>query len=198
MNKSELRKHFRHARQSLSTKQQALAEKHLSLQIQHKTLFKNARNIAFYMANDGEISLQAIFNIARKNQKKCYLPCIEKTNIQPEMLFRKVPKKINYDKNFVRNIYGITQPEKKQHKISEKKLDIIFLPLVAFDKNGNRLGMGGGFYDRSLAFKRFSKKKSKPYLIGCAHSIQKSYQLLSDPWDIPLDAILTEKTFIQF
>lgn len=67
-----------------------------------------------------------------------------------------------------------------------------FLPLVAFDAKGRRLGMGGGFYDRAFAFKN-KYKRLGPMLIGLAHSIQEVESLDVEHWDIPLDAIVTEK-----
>jgi 5-formyltetrahydrofolate cyclo-ligase len=71
----------------------------------------------------------------------------------------------------------------------------MLLPLVAFDKNGNRIGMGGGFYDHTLAYLNIRKVWRKPKLIGLAHELQKVKQLQSNPWDIPLDGVVTEKEF---
>ena len=72
-------------------------------------------------------------------------------------------------------------------------MDLLFLPLVAFDTHGNRMGMGGGFYDRSLAFLQQKNGLKKPVLAGLAHEIQKVEQLLTQNWDIPLDFVITEK-----
>ena len=68
---------------------------------------------------------------------------------------------------------------------------MIGLPLVAFDERGNRLGMGGGFYDRTLAFSR--RPGQKPVLIGCAYAFQEIRMLPAESWDIPLQFIATEK-----
>src|SRR5690606_40461575 len=67
------------------------------------------------------------------------------------------------------------------------------LPLVAFDARGNRLGMGGGFYDRTFA--RAPRARTlRPRLVGLAHHFQQVASLPAEPWDIPLDAIATDAT----
>jgi 5-formyltetrahydrofolate cyclo-ligase len=74
-------------------------------------------------------------------------------------------------------------------------MDLILLPLVAFDEKGNRMGMGGGFYDRSLA--NIQQQNQRTQLIGLAHEIQKTDQLVVQSWDIPLHAIATEDRLYQ-
>jgi 5-formyltetrahydrofolate cyclo-ligase len=71
------------------------------------------------------------------------------------------------------------------------------MPLVGFDKAGNRLGMGGGFYDRSFAFKQ-KRHSCQPKLIGLAHSIQQVDNLSVQGWDIPVDNIVTELGVSRF
>ena len=93
------------------------------------------------------------------------------------------------------------QPNKKQAEKNPKRLDLVFMPLVAFDKNSNRLGMGGGFYDRCFAFRNTTQQdniRTRPLLIGCAHALQEMSSLKPEKWDVPLDGILTEKYFLRF
>ena len=78
-----------------------------------------------------------------------------------------------------------------KRRVHIHKLDIVVTPLLAFDQNGARLGMGGGFYDRTFAFKRFSKHLNKPKLWAIALEIQ-HYSLKPMPWDVYLDGIVTE------
>ena len=66
------------------------------------------------------------------------------------------------------------------------------MPLVGFDEAGYRLGMGGGFYDASLAYLRRRKTWRKPYLVGVGYECQRIARVPRDPWDVPLDAVLTE------
>jgi 5-formyltetrahydrofolate cyclo-ligase len=67
------------------------------------------------------------------------------------------------------------------------------LPLVGFDASGNRMGMGGGYYDRTFSFKSLKKGLRGPTLIGLAHEIQRVEELPVESWDIPLTAIVTDQ-----
>jgi 5-formyltetrahydrofolate cyclo-ligase len=75
---------------------------------------------------------------------------------------------------------------------------VLFVPLVAFDAQGNRLGMGGGYYDSSLAYLRMRRTFRKPKLIGVAYDFQRVAALPCEPWDVPLDAVLTDRALYQF
>ena len=94
------------------------------------------------------------------------------------------------------NRFGIFEPCLKQAKISPPwSLDLILMPLVGFDRSGNRLGMGGGVYDRTLAFMAKNNKPS-PQLVGLAYSFQEIAQISPQKWDIPVSRIITEKEII--
>jgi 5-formyltetrahydrofolate cyclo-ligase len=92
-----------------------------------------------------------------------------------------------------RNHLNIPEPH---HRPAQRRragqLDLILMPLVGFDEHGNRLGMGGGFYDRSLAFRRTRRHWRKPLLIGVAFELQRCPPLPTAAWDVPLDGIVTE------
>ena len=100
------------------------------------------------------------------------------------------------------NQYGISEPKLDVTAIKQvDNIDIMFTPLVAFDNKGNRLGMGGGFYDRTLArwHKEFQTNKStKPYPIGLAHDCQHLPEIPSELWDIPLPEIITPNQHYKF
>lgn len=72
--------------------------------------------------------------------------------------------------------------------------DVVLAPLVAFDHHGHRLGQGGGFYDRALA----ARSGHTPVVIGIAHSFQQVDSVPTESWDIPLDAVVTEESTIEF
>jgi 5-formyltetrahydrofolate cyclo-ligase len=94
------------------------------------------------------------------------------------------------------NRFGIAEPRRnraRQRKIWA--LDLILLPLVGFDRHGGRLGMGGGFYDRSLAYRKMRKNWHKPTLLGLAHECQQVDRLAMASWDVPLQATVTDKTW---
>ncbi|GAL27902.1 5-formyltetrahydrofolate cyclo-ligase [Vibrio variabilis] len=90
----------------------------------------------------------------------------------------------------VYNQYKILEPRlDKQMICPVADLDIIFTPLVAFDEQGQRLGMGGGYYDRTLA--PWESKSTGPIAIGLAHDCQQVSALPTESWDIPLSTIMT-------
>ncbi len=94
------------------------------------------------------------------------------------------------------NRFRIQEPRanrKQQRKVWA--LDLVLLPLVGFDNAGGRLGMGGGFYDRSLAYLSLRKKWHKPTLLGLAHECQKVDQLTLASWDVPLHATITDQAW---
>lgn len=93
----------------------------------------------------------------------------------------------------IENQYGIGEPDiKKQTHIDAEKLDLVLMPLVAFDENGNRVGRGAGFYDRTFSFKIGSKRKT-PLLVGLAYEFQKINVITAADWDVALDLVVTEQ-----
>jgi 5-formyltetrahydrofolate cyclo-ligase len=97
----------------------------------------------------------------------------------------------------VKNKYNIDEPELACHNVvPTSTIDVILMPLVGFDSKGNRLGMGGGYYDRTLAFTQLTQQK--PILIGIAHDEQEVETLPFEPWDIPVDIIVTPKRILTF
>ena len=101
------------------------------------------------------------------------------------------------DSRMCLNRFGIEEVDAlPNHAIKVSEIDLVLLPLVAFDKTGNRLGMGGGFYDATFA--HLKSKKTKPLFIGLAYQSQLVEDLPSDPWDLPLDGVCTEESFYRF
>ena len=100
---------------------------------------------------------------------------------------------INSNTSFKKNKFGIDEPIiKNQKPISPDQLDLILMPLVAFDQNGNRLGRGAGFYDRALQFAKNKLHDQRPILIGLAYEFQKVDHLIPESWDIKMDLVVTE------
>ena len=186
------RQTLRQRRRALSTRQQQRASTALSQHLGQLQKFQQARRIAYYLANDGEISPHfAIANVEQRGQHT-YLPVLH-----PLKYNRLYFTSHRHQPRLRRNRFGIFEPRLGQNPVAAVwTLDIILLPLVAFDRCGNRLGMGGGFYDRSLARITESKMK-RPLLIGLAHHCQEVAQLQSQNWDIPLDIIATDKELIH-
>ncbi len=188
LRKQELRRELRDRRNQLSTAQQRLASTGLDIQLRQQTALRKARSIAFYMASDGEISPRpSLLRLARQG-RQCFLPCLARKELQ----FRRYRP----GQTLKRNRFNI--PEPPAHRALQRsphRLDVILLPLVGFDAKGNRLGMGGGYYDRTLAKLR---EHNRPLLIGLAHECQRMKELPVQSWDIPLDAIATDKGFYWF
>ncbi len=89
--------------------------------------------------------------------------------------------------------FGIPEPA-DGHPRPLSNHDVVLAPLVAFDASGHRLGQGGGFYDRAMA----SRAGSRPVMIGIAHAFQQVESVPVEPWDVPLDAVVTEESVIEF
>ncbi|MDT8453299.1 MAG: 5-formyltetrahydrofolate cyclo-ligase, partial [Gammaproteobacteria bacterium] len=157
-----LRLQKREQRRTLSPEQQRRHAERVSAQLVTRPAFTNAEHIAAYLANDGEINPAEIIEQAWRLDKKVYLPVLSEPGNR--LLF--APFEPN--SSMCCNQFGIDEPDcPPEHRLKAEQMDLILLPLVAFDTRGNRLGMGGGFYDRSLADIR--QHDSRTQLFGLAH-----------------------------
>ena len=180
-----LRRHYRHLRRTLSPEEQELAAHNLLTTCLRYPAFLQATIVAFYQANDGEIATHALIDYCWQQAKTVLLPVIDP--LQPEQL---VFIEYRPDSPLTTNKYGITEPLYDPEKqVALHAIDIIFTPLVAFDASGNRLGMGGGYYDRTLA--QLDNHNTTNKIIGLAHDIQQVDKLPTQSWDIPLQGIIT-------
>jgi 5-formyltetrahydrofolate cyclo-ligase len=187
--RAQIRKSVREMRNNLSKKQQLLAAQSLKMNFiqQLKANKPNKKeHIAIYLVNDGELDTSLLINELWNLNHDVYLPIIHPFN-GANLLFQR------YEKNspMKANRYGILEPKLNCSEICPlPALDYLLMPLVAFDKQGNRLGMGGGFYDRTLA-RLHEQDWQKPQLIGLAHECQKVETLPIESWDVPLKTIIT-------
>lgn len=100
------------------------------------------------------------------------------------------------DGDLHRNRFGILEPDHRYgDRASVRSLDVVLLPLVAVDRRGWRIGSGAGFYDRALQHLRADRRWRRPKLIGIAYDFQIVERIDAQPWDVPLDAIVTEHGF---
>lgn len=184
-----LRQQMRSRRHSLTPHQQQHASTALLQQWQQSR--GHCRHLALYWPSDGEIDPRPVAEYAWRMGFKVYLPVLHPW--RPRQLWF-IP--FTPDTRLQKNRFGIPEPVgRKCRPIKLQQLDRVLLPLVAFDRRGGRLGMGGGFYDATFAFKRTGK--SRPRLIGVAHSFQEVNELPLEPWDVPLDAVITEQEWID-
>jgi len=182
-----LRERLRTKRSQLSDKAQILAEHALIKHMGANPVLLNARKVASYMPLNGEISPRSLEQALPK--ATIHYPCITNYN-RREMRFYTASPQIR------RNAFGINEPIAIGTPIPAAYFDVILVPLVAFDRQGNRLGMGAGFYDRALSLRLNTKRCQRPRLIGLAHHFQEVKSLTVQSWDVPLDAILTDFEFI--
>lgn len=182
---------MRQRRRSLTDEEQASAAISLTKKIFQFRGFAGTRRIGAYLASDGEIDpLPAILEWSRRGQK-CFLPLLFPGQ-KPRLRFAG----FSIESRMHLNRFGILEPCVSQRAcLDPSELDWIFLPLVAFDPLGHRLGMGGGYYDASLAALRSRTHWRKPRLVGLAHEFQRIDYLAVDEWDVPLHGILTNEHF---
>ena len=191
LSRPALRRQLRQARRQLSPTQQRLAARDLYRQLAQHPVFRRARHIAFYLPNDGEIDPRPLMLEAQRRGKATYLPVL---NAWPRT--RMVFQRLMPNERLAPNRFGIAEPAlrpNRQRRIWT--LDLVLMPLVGFDEDGGRLGMGGGFYDRSLAYRGRRKNGHKPTLLGLAHECQKVDRLPLEPWDVSLQATVTDQSW---
>lgn len=180
--RNQLRQQIRKTRANLTALQQQQAEDSITQQALAFIEERNAQHIALYVSFDGEISTEKLIKTLWAQDKHVYLPVLHPFNPNHLLFLRYLP-----DTPMVKNKFGIWEPKlNMQNVLPLDELDILFTPLVAFDKQGNRLGMGGGFYDRTLQ----NWRNSSFIPVGLAHQCQQVEQLLTEAWDVPLHQIL--------
>ncbi|MDA7747214.1 5-formyltetrahydrofolate cyclo-ligase [Psychromonas sp.] len=198
--RNAIRQQIRTARQSLSSEKQQQASAILLKSLKnHPSLLKSKR-VSVTLAHDGEIDLTLLIHWCWQQNKQVFLPVVH-PNETGRLLF------VVYQHNttMVKNRYGINEPQLIKSETDPtqfintcpvSELDILFTPLVAFDHQGNRIGMGGGYYDRLLA--PWFLNKTGPYPIGLAHDCQLVNALPIQNWDVPLPEIITPSKHFHF
>lgn len=175
-----LRIEMRMRRRKLGGFRRHLANRAIVAAIRSLPAYRAARSLALFWPADGEPDIRGIAAHARARGKRVYLPVVEHSG---RMRFAAWPAGGRLRKNR----YGIPEPFGRR-LASAASLDLLIMPLVAFDARGHRLGMGGGYYDRALANRRL-----RPALVGAAFSCQETRALPTMPWDVPMDLVVTER-----
>lgn len=149
-------------------------------------IFEESMRVAFYQATYGEVDCNSLIECAWQGNKIVLLPILDHQAL----------KFASYQPNhpLIKNRYSIEEPIASPENVLEASdIDLVFVPLVAFDARMNRMGMGKGYYDRTFHFLKNLPLKKKPFLIGLAYEFQKIEKIESRPWDIPLDQVITER-----
>ncbi|WP_229803266.1 5-formyltetrahydrofolate cyclo-ligase [Litchfieldella qijiaojingensis] len=190
-----LRRALRQRRRQLGPTHQRQASHRLCRRLRQLPDVRRASRIALYLPNDGEIDATPLIAWLRQRGAKVYLPVL-----QPLTHNRLWFVRYQASTPMVRNRFGISEPDTRHaahraRRLPAWALDLVLLPLVGFDDQGRRIGMGGGFYDRSFAFTR--RPGPRPRLIGVAHAVQQVRELPTASWDVPLDAIVSDVGVIR-
>jgi 5-formyltetrahydrofolate cyclo-ligase len=150
-------------------------------------MFRRASHLALYLSHGSELDTTPLLRHCLAAGKAVYVPrVLDGHRLRFERYGEAVPLR--------RNRYGIREPARRGPLRGASRLDLVVLPLTAFDAQGHRLGAGGGYYDRAFALRR----GSRPRLVGYAHALQQAASLPAEPWDVRLDAVVTDKTLHVF
>jgi len=186
---TQLRRRLKIQRNMLSAGQQRQAGWRFARRAQYYPPLRRAQRLAIYLAVRGELTLSPFIKLAWQRGQKLYLP----------VLHRRLPtlRFVAYSPQQVMryNRFGIAEPAICRPQIMRNRLQAIIMPLLAFDAQGVRLGMGGGYYDRTLSNFRH---RSQPRRIGVGYAFQALPHLPARAWDVPLHAALTDKRHYRF
>ncbi|MBS0911001.1 5-formyltetrahydrofolate cyclo-ligase [Tatumella sp. JGM118] len=188
--RQQIRAQIRRQRQALSPQQQQLAAQQVAERALSFPLLAQARNVALFLSFDGELDTRPLITRLWQRGQQVYLPVLHPFS-QGQLLFiRYLP-----DTPLKPNRFGIPEPSLNLTELAPlDTLDMILVPLVAFDAQGQRLGMGGGFYDRTL--QHWQQHGVLP--AGLAHCCQQVPALPTEQWDIPLPVIITPEKIWQW
>ncbi|MGI9329078.1 MAG: 5-formyltetrahydrofolate cyclo-ligase [Gammaproteobacteria bacterium] len=189
MNSAELRSKLVRQRRALPPQLAHQAGYAASVHAWQLPVMQRARRIAAYLAVNSEIDCGALIETAWSRGREVYLPVLQGQGL----FFRRYrPKSL-----LTPNRFAIPEPS-EEPLLRATALDVVIAPLVAFDRVGNRLGMGGGYYDRTFSFLRYRKSWRHPRLLGFAYDMQAVNSLPAQSWDVPLDAVVTETSKYEF
>lgn len=186
--RARLRRALRAARRALGPHQQRAHAIAIARHLGRDLRLRRARRIALYLPADGEVDPTPLCARLARPARAWFLPVLRR-HPRGRLWFVRQRR----GERLRRNRFAIPEPVRRHRAIQPAHgLDLVLVPLVGFDRHCHRLGMGGGFYDRSLAFRQHRHQWQRPLLIGLAHACQRVEQIAMQPWDVPLDAVVTE------
>jgi 5-formyltetrahydrofolate cyclo-ligase len=183
---STLRRQMRSQRRQISAAQQQRAAHALCRRIARLPAFRHARRVAIYYPVAGEIDPRPLAGLARRLGKSTLLPLLPAAGRAGALQFGR------WQGEPIRRLNRLAIPEPAGRRWRMGELDLVLMPLVAFDADGNRVGMGGGYYDRTFSRRRLGGRWRHPRLIGIAHDLQRVERLQPTPLDIRPDRICTD------
>ncbi len=184
-----LRNSLKDARENLGDHERWFKAIQACTHLGNSTEFRRARRIGLYVSIGAECPTLPLIITAEAQDKQLYFPVL-----LPAWMGSLSFARADAGSHWQNNRYGIPEPRPTATEDIRpaRHLDLLILPLVGFDKSGNRLGMGAGYYDRCLEFRRHRRHWRRPLLIGLAFDCQQADRIPAQPWDVPLDAVVTE------
>ena len=193
----DLRRRYRRARRRLSRREQREHAAAVARHLLNSGLLQGARTLGAYVAADGELDPRPLLSRLAARRRRLALPVLigpapGQASWGNRMLFWRH----RIGEPLQPNRFGLHEPVSVFGHVPVTGIDVLLMPLVAFDGRGNRLGMGGGYYDRLLGS---VPVRLRPRLIGLAHDCQRlDAPLTAAPWDVKLDAVVTEAGCCRF
>ena len=188
VDRAALRRELRTRRRALAASERIAAAENLALHLLALPLAPASGYVAGYWAMDAEIALH-VWQLKLPRDCIYCLPVLQGEQLR---FARWRPGDA-----LATNRFGIPEPDVDSGSLLDARdMTLVVVPLVGFDVRGNRLGMGGGWYDRSFAFRQ--QHHAPPWLVGAAFETQRIQTLDAAPWDVPLDALCTETTSYDF
>jgi 5-formyltetrahydrofolate cyclo-ligase len=189
-NRDLLRARMALRRNELDAKQRIAAAAGVLRALENLPEFMTDANVAGYWAVRGELPLNlAVASLSRRGQHY-FLPVLGATR---QLQFAEY----STGTPVAHNRFGIPEPATgAERRLMPPDMDVVLLPLLAFDRQGHRLGTGGGWYDSSFAFLREASRPAKPMLVGIGYAFQEVEAIPAEPWDVALDYVATDSELI--
>lgn len=186
-NRHQLRQALRARRRGLDAAARETAARKLAGLLADLVCYHSAGDIAAYIAVEGEMDPEPLLQQAYREDKRIYLPILPRERTGTLQFVRWRPGMRMHP-----NRVGIPEPSAAgPETIAPEKLDLVLTPLVAFDHHGQRLGTGGGYYDRTFAF--LKSGATRPLLLGLAYEVQRLERIEPEPWDVRLNGVVTDE-----
>lgn len=182
--KRELRREARRRRAALDDASRERASRRIAETVGRAAFFHGSRCIGCYLPMDEEVDTWPIIARAWRRKKKIFVPLTVREQV---LTFCELTP----ESDLQGNEWGLLEPVAGD-LIEPKKLDLVLMPLVAFDRERHRIGMGGGYYDRTFAFLHEKRRRFRPKLVGLAFDCQRVEKISANPWDIRLHRVITE------
>jgi 5-formyltetrahydrofolate cyclo-ligase len=188
--RGSLRASLRARRRAVSPAERALAARQVARRADAALNLHSGQRIGIYAATSEELDTSCLIALALRRGCLVYLPRIDRRRRVRTMHFARLSDRLSV------NRFGIIEPDGPR-LTSARLLDVVFLPIVGFDRHGVRLGMGGGYYDRAFSFRRLRTVWHSPLLVGIGYAVQEVERIASAAHDVPLDRIITERGIIR-